>query len=47
MKFWYPIHSHKNRVGILTDFYDEYVELIDEDTGEFVIIHWSKVIYIK
>jgi hypothetical protein len=47
MKFWYPKGERRNRVGILTDFYDEYVELIDRETGEFTIIHWTKVEYIN
>jgi hypothetical protein len=46
MRAWYPIHSHKNRVGVITDQYDNYLELVDEETGEYVIVLTSRIIPI-
>lgn len=46
MKAWYLVHSLKNRVGIITDKYDEYIELIDIDSGNYVIVLLSTIIPI-
>jgi hypothetical protein len=46
MRAWYPVHSHKNRVGIITDQYDEYLEVVDEETREYAIRKMSVIVPI-
>ena len=43
MKFWYQVHKLRHRVGIITDYYGLYVELMDLETGEYVIKHWTLI----
>jgi hypothetical protein len=42
MKFWYQISPWRARVGIITWWFDEYLELQDCETGKYVIVHDSK-----
>jgi ferredoxin-fold anticodon binding domain-containing protein len=46
MKAWFPIHSHKNHVGEITDIFDEYVELRDTETGKYVIVKFNLITII-
>lgn len=47
MTFWYQAGLLRKRIGKLIDFYDEYLELQDCETGEFVLKHWTNVEYIN
>ena len=47
MEAWYKVHELINKVGIITDYYCEYIELKDVRTGEYHIVHESKVKLIK
>jgi hypothetical protein len=42
-KCWYYKTPLRGRPGFITDQFDEFYEIQDKDTGEFVIIHSSKV----
>lgn len=46
MKFWYKSGTLRMRIGRLIEFYDEYLELLDLETGEYIIKHWKEVEYI-
>jgi hypothetical protein len=46
-KAWYEIRELRKKVGIITDFYCEYIELKDIKTGEYHLIHEDKVELIK
>ena len=43
MKCWYPTSPLRNRVVIITDIYDEYVEVRDVDSGKYYIVLLSMV----
>ena len=43
MEAWFKISELRSKVGIITDHYENYIELKDIDTGEYFIVHESKV----
>jgi hypothetical protein len=42
-KYWYQINLWRNGIGIITWYFDEYIELQDEKTKEYIIVHYSKI----
>lgn len=44
IKVWYEIRPLSRRVGYITDYYMDYVEVKDKDTGQYFIKHESKII---
>jgi len=47
MKAWFKIHELRSKVGIITDYFINYIELKDVDTGLYHIVHESKVTLIN
>ena len=47
MKVWYQVSELRRLVGIITDVYVNYLEIKDIKTGEYFILHESKVELIK
>ncbi len=47
MKVWYEVHELRRLIGIPTDYFIDYIELKDERSGEYIIVHESKVELIK
>lgn len=47
MKAWFQVSELKRRVGIITDYYGDYIELKNIETGEYCIVHKNKVELIK
>ena len=43
MKAWFSPGELRNLVGIITDYYIDYIELKEIRTGEYFLIHESKV----
>jgi hypothetical protein len=43
MKAWYQSGNLRKRIGEIKDYFDEYVELIDLETGEYVIKHYTEI----
>ena len=41
--FWYQLTPYKSHPAKLTDIYDEYVELYDLETKQYIIIHNTKI----
>ena len=46
-KAWYEEKPLRHRVGFITWYFMDFVELKDKETGNYVIIHESKVYLIK
>jgi hypothetical protein len=43
-KYWYPSGRNRNRIGQITEHLGlGYVELIDLETGEYVIRHFNEL----
>lgn len=42
-KVWYKSGILKKRVGIITDIYGQYVEVQDEENGEYHIVHQKAI----
>lgn len=47
MKVWFKVSELRSRVGIITDYYGDYMELKNIETGEYHIVHKGKVELIK
>lgn len=47
MTFWYKVNKLQNRIGQLVDTFDEYLELQDMESGEYVIKHYTDCEIIK
>lgn len=47
MEAWFKISELRSKVGKITDYFVNYIELRDIDTGKYYIIHESKVTFIK
>ena len=47
MKAWFQISELRNKVGIITDHFINYIELKDIKSGEYYIVHESKVKLIE
>lgn len=43
MKVWYQVGNLRMRIGQITDWFDEYFELIDLETGEYTIKHHTEI----
>jgi len=43
MEAWYKVSELRSLVGIITDYYCEYIELKDIRTNEYIIVHEDKV----
>ena len=43
MKAWFKISELRNKIGIITDYFIDYIELKDIESGECYIVHESKV----
>ena len=55
MEAWFEIHELRRRVGIITDYYNDYnkneckyyLELQDIETNKYYIVHENKVKFIN
>lgn len=47
MKAWFKISELQNKIGIITDYFMDYIELIDVEYNNYYIVHESKVELIK
>lgn len=43
MKVWYKVAEGRNRVGFITDIYDEYYKIQDEEDGGYYIVHRNDI----
>jgi hypothetical protein len=43
MNFWYLVNPRRYKVGKLINVYANYVELQDIESGEYIIVHESKI----
>jgi hypothetical protein len=43
VKVWYPVGKCHNKVGTITWVLDEYVEILDSETGQFVIVKFKEI----
>ena len=43
MRCWFKISELRCKVGIITDFYIDYVEVQDIETKEYYLVHESKI----
>ncbi len=43
MLAWFNVSELRKRVGIITDYFVDYIELKEIKTGEYYIVHESKV----
>jgi len=43
MKAWFKTGELRSLVGIITDYYVDYIELKEIRTGEYFIVHESEV----
>lgn len=46
MKAWFEVKKLKKRVGIITDYFQNYIELRCVETNEYYIVHEDKVKFI-
>ena len=47
MKAWFKISELQSKVGIITDYFAEYIELKEVERGNYYIVYESKVTLIK
>jgi len=43
MKFWYPRGLFRKRIGTISWLFDEYVELCDCETNDYVIVKLEEI----
>ncbi len=46
-KAWFKLSELRMKIGIITDHFQNYIELQDMETLEYFIVHESKVELIK
>lgn len=42
-KYWFEVQPLKRRRGYITWILGDFIELQDEDTGDYHLVHYSKV----
>jgi hypothetical protein len=47
MKAWFRVSELQNKIGIITDYFVDYIELKEVERGEYYIVHESKVKLIE
>lgn len=47
IKAWFKISELRSKIGIITDYFIDYIELKDIETGIYYIIYENKVTIIK
>ena len=41
--FWFQVSPLRNKRGRITWFFGQYIEFQEEETGEFYLIHYTKI----
>lgn len=46
LKAWFKVSELRQKVGIITDYYLNHIELKDIDTGKYYVVHEDLVTFI-